>query len=147
MPTTIGKFVRDLLTNPKFFDVVLPRIPVTAQKEIDRQLNERFPNIVKETQEETKQLQKKRKDKNSGFDTEKDIEQILSRISSEPVATTGKEPNLDNTDTLWIEDLKKRYGDASDGLELPLQTQKDSESEQYNNSQVPAAVQKYLKTL
>jgi len=39
-PTTIGRFVRELLTDQKFCDQLLPRIPVPVMKDIDQKLRE-----------------------------------------------------------------------------------------------------------
>mmetsp|Transcript_6353 Transcript_6353/g.19201 ORF Transcript_6353/g.19201 Transcript_6353/m.19201 type:complete len:367 (-) Transcript_6353:126-1226(-) len=48
---TIGRFVRDLLRDMRYFDIMLPRIPVTATREIERAL-EPYAAELKQQDEE-----------------------------------------------------------------------------------------------
>jgi len=42
-PSTVGVFVRQLLTEQRFCDVIIPRIPVPIQREIEKNLGQLFP--------------------------------------------------------------------------------------------------------
>lgn len=131
--TTIGKFVRGLLSKPKFFDVVLPRIPVTVQREIERVLNERFPEKCKD---------KKRKMEHSKLQQEPlEKNQVEDTCLSQPVLPEKKS----RQSSLYLEDLKKRYGDTSGTLETRMRTQQDTDNTS-KNSQLPTAVNNYLQT-
>jgi len=47
-PTTMGKFVKSLLLDQKFFGILFPRIPVPAMREIEKCIDE-FDEIKKES--------------------------------------------------------------------------------------------------
>ncbi|GJQ11399.1 hypothetical protein GpartN1_g3190.t1 [Galdieria partita] len=137
-PTSIGKFVRDLLSKPKFFDVVLPRIPVTVQREMEKQLNERFPEdskIVKKRKREDTPL------KEPTTENETEAKEALVRLPHCETDTSKVKSSLESS--LYWEDLKKRYGDTSGTLETQWTTQQDTET---RTTRLPTAVKNYLQT-
>ncbi|GJD12761.1 Pre-mRNA-splicing factor 38B [Galdieria sulphuraria] len=145
-PTSIGKFVRELLSKPKFFDVVLPRIPVIVQREVEKQLNEMFPEdsqTLKKRKREDFQQAKEPIDKET-----KSKELSVGRRSLESEPSERKQQVNNQTkksleSSFYLEDLKKRYGDTSGTLETRLTTQEDSET---STTQLPTAVKNYLQT-
>jgi hypothetical protein len=158
-PTTIGKFVRDLLTKPKFFDVVLPRIPVVVQREVDRQLNERFPppqqvgsdkkrwkeEEKEEENNKVKRFKQSAKEPQDNDKREATVSSSEQSLSPQQQQTTTKKANPNKLEShLYLQDLKQRYGDTSGRLDVSYATQVDSEP-QSSSSQLPTAVKSYLQ--
>jgi len=61
--TTIGAFVRQLLTEHRYCDIILPRIPVLIQKEIDRELTMNYPIAAQAPVKEKKEKEKESEEK------------------------------------------------------------------------------------